>query len=102
MEIQIKLNIRWESKEKQKREFVSTVDEQKFTSALLKITRDIEQRVYFLVGHGERSTDDFSINGYNQAKEELEKQDLVVITKLIKDVVGDIIRDIWLKRSAWK
>ena len=68
----------FESKGNPKHEFVHTVDEQKFTSALLKITRDTEQRVYFLVGHGERSTNDFSINGYNQAKEELEKQNYVV------------------------
>ena len=40
--------------------------------------------------------------GYSIVNEELEKQDLVAITKLIKNVVGDIIRDIWLKRSAWK
>ena len=24
------------------------------------------------------------------------------INKLIRDVVGDILRDIWLKRNAWK
>ena len=40
--------------------------------------------------------------GFSIVKEELDKQDLVKITKLIKDVVGDIIRDIWLKRTAWK
>jgi len=40
--------------------------------------------------------------GFSIVKEELDKQDLVNITKLIKDVVGDIIRDIWLKRTAWK
>ena len=40
--------------------------------------------------------------GYSVVSEELNKQDLVVITKLIKDVVGDIIRDIWLKRTAWQ
>ena len=34
--------------------------------------------------------------------EALEKKDLVMIRKLIKDVVGDIFRDIWLKRNAWK
>ena len=40
--------------------------------------------------------------GYSIVNEELDKRDLVDITKLIKDVVGDIIRDIWLKRTAWK
>ena len=34
--------------------------------------------------------------------EALEKEDIVKITKLIKVVVGDIIRDIWLKRTTWK
>ena len=27
---------------------------------------------------------------------------LEIITKLIKDVIGDVYRDIWLKRNAWK
>ena len=34
--------------------------------------------------------------------EVLDKKDLEVIKKLIRDVVGDILRDIWLKRTAWK
>ena len=33
--------------------------------------------------------------------ESLEKEDIVKIRKLIKVVVGDILRDIWLKRTAW-
>jgi hypothetical protein len=33
--------------------------------------------------------------------ESLESKDLDIIKKLIRAVVGDIIRDIWLKRSAW-
>ena len=33
--------------------------------------------------------------------EALESKDLEVIKKLIRSVVGNIIRDIWLKRSAW-
>ncbi len=40
--------------------------------------------------------------GYTAVNEELDKKDLQIITKLIKDVVGDIYRDIWLKRNAWK
>ncbi len=39
--------------------------------------------------------------GYSVVKEALDDKDLQKITKLIKVVVGDIIRDIWLKRSAW-
>jgi hypothetical protein len=33
--------------------------------------------------------------------EALESKDLEVIKKLIRVVVGDIYRDIWLKRTAW-
>ena len=34
--------------------------------------------------------------------EALEAKDVQEIRKLIRDVVGDILRDIWLKRSTWK
>jgi hypothetical protein len=34
--------------------------------------------------------------------EALEKEDMQNIKKLIRDVVGDILRDIWLKRASWK
>ena len=34
--------------------------------------------------------------------EALEEKDLKVITKLIRGVVADILRDIWLKRASWK
>ena len=34
--------------------------------------------------------------------EALEAKDVQEIRKLIRDVVGDILRDIWLKRTAWK
>ena len=40
--------------------------------------------------------------GYEMLDETLDKKDLEVIKKLIRDVVGDILRDIWLKRTAWK
>jgi hypothetical protein len=40
--------------------------------------------------------------GYNVVSETIDEKDLKQITKLIKDVVGDILRDIWLKRTAWK
>ena len=40
--------------------------------------------------------------GYSVVSEALDDKDLKQITKLIRDVVGDIIRDIWLKRNAWK
>ena len=34
--------------------------------------------------------------------EALEAKDLAIIKKLIRDTVGDIYRDIWLKRNSWK
>ena len=34
--------------------------------------------------------------------EALEAKDVQEIRKLIRDVVGDILRDIWLKRTSWK
>ena len=40
--------------------------------------------------------------GYKTVNEALDKKDLEIIKKLIRDVVGDIYRDIWLKRNAWK
>ena len=40
--------------------------------------------------------------GYSVVSEALDDKDLKQITKLIRDVVGDIIRDIWLKRNSWK
>ena len=35
-------------------------------------------------------------------KEALESRDIGVIKKLIRDVVADILRDIWIKRTSWK
>ena len=40
--------------------------------------------------------------GYKFVSEALNDKDLKQINKLIRDVVGDILRDIWLKRNAWK
>ena len=40
--------------------------------------------------------------GYDVVSEALDEKDLKIIKKLIRDVVGDIYRDIWLKRNAWK
>ena len=42
-------------------------------------------------------------NSYRKKiKEELDSKDLAIIKKVIRDVVGDIYRDIWLKRNSWK
>ena len=34
--------------------------------------------------------------------EALESKDLEIVKKLIRDVVANILRDIWLKRTTWK
>ena len=34
--------------------------------------------------------------------EALESKDIEIIKKLIRDVIGDVYRDIWIKRGAWK
>ena len=34
--------------------------------------------------------------------EAINDKDLKMIRKVIRDVVGNIFRDIWLKRTAWK
>jgi len=34
--------------------------------------------------------------------EGLEKNDIKMIKSLIRDVVADILRDLWIKRAMWK
>jgi hypothetical protein len=34
--------------------------------------------------------------------EALEAKDIKIIRKLIRDVIGDVYRDIWIKRTSWK
>ncbi len=47
----------------------------------------------------------FAFKGKKKKKkkvyEALEDKDIVVIKKLIRVVVSDIVRDIWLKRNMW-
>ncbi len=62
----------FESKERQEK--VTTVDEQKFTSAILKLIRNETKKIYFLGGHGEHRLDDPNNNGYSEVKAELENQ----------------------------
>tara|TARA_R100000008_G_scaffold56595_1_gene34873 strand:- start:767 stop:1078 length:312 start_codon:yes stop_codon:yes gene_type:complete len=40
--------------------------------------------------------------GYNVVNEALDEKDLNKIKKLIRSVVADVLRDIWLKRTSWK
>ena len=61
-------------------EKVTVVDEQKFTSALLKIIQNRSKKVYFLTGHGEHGVDDTTNNRYRQVRTELEKQNYTVLS----------------------
>ena len=40
--------------------------------------------------------------GYDVVNEALDEKDLDKIKKLIRSVVADVLRDIWLKRNSWK
>ena len=40
--------------------------------------------------------------GFIPVNEALNEKDLKQVTKLIREVVANILRDIWLKRTAWK
>jgi len=61
----------------QKPEKVTILEEQKFTSAILKLIRKKTKKIYFTVGHEERSLDDFNSAGYSEVKAELESQNYV-------------------------
>ena len=52
---------------------------------------------------GKKKNKEISTNStdYELVKEALDDKDLKQIEKLIRNVVSDIIRDIWLKRNAW-
>ena len=55
-------------------EKVTIIEEQKFTSAILKLIRDETKKVYFLVGHEEHEIEDFKDGGYSGMRAELENQ----------------------------
>ena len=55
-------------------EKVTILEEQKFTSAILKLIRKQTKKIYFTVGHEEHSLDDFNRTGYSEVKAELENQ----------------------------
>ena len=55
-------------------------DEQAFTSALVKVTRDQAKTIYFLTGHRERDPEDTSQLGYQQIAEALRRDNYRVET----------------------
>jgi ABC-type uncharacterized transport system involved in gliding motility auxiliary subunit len=58
----------------QKQEKITTCDEEKLTSALIKVTSKKVCKVYFLKGHGEKDLNDSSPGGLSRLKEVLEKE----------------------------
>jgi ABC-type uncharacterized transport system involved in gliding motility auxiliary subunit len=59
---------------------VTSVSEQDFTSAILKVTRDTQKKVYFLTGNGERSPDGTDQTSYSLVKQWLEQDNYQVGT----------------------
>lgn len=52
-------------------ELVDAMDEAKLTAAILKVTREGQRKIYFLTGHGEKSTADAQGSGYSMAADAL-------------------------------
>ena len=63
-----------------RQEKVTIIEEQKFTSAILKLIRKKTKKIYFTVGHEERSVDDFNSTGYSEVKAELENQNYAAVS----------------------
>ena len=40
--------------------------------------------------------------GYSVVKEAIDDKDIKLIKQIIRDVISDVYRDIWLKRNTWK
>ena len=58
---------------------------------------------FAFVGKGKKKRKKISTNstGYDIVKEELSQQDVTQVKKIIKGVLNDMFRDIWLKRNTW-
>ncbi len=63
-----------------RREVVTRVEEQAITNAILNLTRSEKKHVYFVTGHGERSTQGQENPDISGAREELEKEAYQVST----------------------
>ena len=62
----------------EQREETAGLSEQDFTSALLKLTRPGQKKVYFLSGHNERDPEGFDQNGYSSVAEALRRENYAV------------------------
>ena len=71
----------------------------------ITVTGDVEgyNTPFAFDPEGKKRKKKYRANSYRKKiKEELDSKDLDIIKKVIRDVVGDIYRDIWLKRNSWK
>ena len=42
------------------------------------------------------------MNKQELLREGLDRKDIKMVKQLIRDVVADILRDLWIKRAMWK
>ncbi len=58
----------------------------------------------FTSNKGKKKKKKISTNstGYTMLDETLEDKDITIIKKLIRNVIPNVLRDIWLKRNSWK
>ncbi|MBI5787481.1 MAG: Gldg family protein [Candidatus Schekmanbacteria bacterium] len=63
---------------KNRQEQTETITEEEFTNVILKLTREKQNKVYFVDGHGENNIDDADKTGYSLLKEAIEKQNFAV------------------------
>ena len=71
----------------------------------ITVTGDVEgyNTPFAFDPEGKRKKKKYKANSHRKKiGEALDSKDLDIIKKVIRDVVGDIYRDIWLKRNSWK
>jgi len=71
----------------------------------ITVTGDVEgySTPFAFGSKGKRKKKKYKANSHRRKiGEALDSKDLEIIKKVIRDVVGDIYRDIWLKRNSWK
>jgi ABC-type uncharacterized transport system involved in gliding motility auxiliary subunit len=61
-----------------RRQTIQTADEESITNAILKLSRNEQKKIYFLSGHGERSTQKNEKDGYSTVREALEKENYAI------------------------
>ncbi|HDL89889.1 MAG TPA: hypothetical protein ENG14_03190 [Thermodesulforhabdus norvegica] len=61
-----------------KKETVQSATEEAITNALLKLGRAEKKKIYFLIGHGEHSVEEFGKTGYSTIKSALGKENYEV------------------------